>query len=169
MSTQVFRSINQDFLDGLEVVSNKIYPLPGATFERRGEVDSRVSSMAASNVAKNNLITFYEHIATVRHRASGRLFVAFRQTRDALMLEQSDKKIYPAWLMKSDVKNTELKVHIYTVKMCDGRPVMPTATTSTHEDWLEHLGDSNPWVFDTLVFYLLRNHIISEEMYGKMQ
>ena len=161
------RIVNQEFLDGLELISNRVYPLPGATFERRGGTDPRLSKLTPmTGITVSDKVTFYDHVATVRHRPTNRLFVAFRQTKDALLIEQSDLKKYPEWLMKSDVKNTELKTHIYTVKVRNGLPVMPTPMTATHEDWLEHIADV--WVFDSVCLFLLRNHIISEEMYGKL-
>jgi hypothetical protein len=163
------RSVNEEMLFDLELLSDKIFPLPGATFDRRGESDPRLSKLTPmSGVSSEGKVTFYEHVATIRHKATNRYFVAFRQTMDALFLEQNDSQLYPEWLMKSDVKKTELKVYVYTVREHNGQPLLPSKMPiiRTHEDWLAHIGV--PWVFDTLVFFLLKNHIITEEMYGKM-
>jgi hypothetical protein len=163
------RNINQEFYHGLEMVSDRVYPLPGATFERVGTPDPRLSQLSPSTAPQNTKLTFYEHVATVRHKSTGRFFVAFRQTMDALMKEQNDAKLYPEWLIKGDLKKTELKVYIYTVKEFNGKPLLPSEmpNLSTHEDWLTHIGV--PWVFDSVAYFLLSNKIISQDMYGKMK
>src|SRR5690242_11597149 len=97
------RSINQEFLLGLEVMSTKIYPLPGGQC-RGGQIDPRHKHLPSGEASVN----MFDHLATVRHRASNMWFVAFRQTMDALHFEQRDPTKYPSWLMDSDVKKTEL-------------------------------------------------------------
>lgn len=164
------RNVNNEFLAGLEVVSNKIYPLPGATGERIGDCDSRLTQLRImSNIPRTSKICYYEHIATVRDRKTNKFFVAFRQTMDALLEEFKDPTKYPEWLMKSDMKRAELKTYIYMVKERDGQPLLPRniPIIRTHEDWLEHV--TLEWAFDTLAYYLMKNSVISLDMYTKMK
>lgn len=164
------RPINQEFLSRLEVVSNKIYPLPGATFEREGEIDERLD-LPASNIPQNTKITYFEHLATVYHASSKRYFVAFRETMDALMARQTDPIKYPKWLLDGPLKRTELKIYIYMVKETSpGVPCIPSKMPmlSNHEDWLVHIGDGPEWLFDTISYFLLHNKVITPDMYGSM-
>lgn len=161
------RQINIEFLQGLELVSNKVYPLPGATFERPSDVDPRLHLQVTLAPTK---LTMLEHIATVRHIKTGKFFVSFRQTKDAQLMEQSDPIKYPEWLMKDPVKNTELKIYIYAVKELNGKPIVPSKLKhiNSHEDWLHHIGEGPAWLFDTLAYFLLTRKVISQEMYGKI-
>ena len=164
------RSINAEFLSDLEVVSNKIYPLPGATFDRPTIADPRVN-LKVSNVPQSNKITYFEHIATIRHKSTNRFFVAFRETMDALYARQQDTTKYPAWLMDSPQKKTELKTYIYAVRESSpGVPLVPSQMPkiTNHEDWLVHIGDGPEWIFDTISYFLLKNNVIDSNMYGSM-
>jgi hypothetical protein len=166
------RPVNHEVLSRLTLEDATIRPLPGASGRRpQGEPDSRLSHLVQPQVglgeALPDEVTFYEHLATVRYKnplssSDDQFFVAFRQTMDALLLEQSDKALYPEHVMKSDVKKTELKIYIYAVK-CAPRQV---PILRSHEDWLVHIAD--PVLFDTIAHFLLKNQIISEEMYGKL-
>jgi hypothetical protein len=159
------RNINNEFLAGLVLESNKIFPLPGAVFPRVGDTDPRLPNLVAmSGLHPPSEVAFYEHLATVRHQPTGRFFVAFRQTMDALFREQKDTAAYPEWLMKSGVKNTELKTYIYAVRELYGKPLIPSRMNlKSHEDWLVHV--TVEWVFDTLAYFMLKNNVISEEMF----
>jgi hypothetical protein len=164
------RNVNKEFLAGLETVSNKIYPLPGATFRRGIDIDPRLSKLhAMAGTPLKDEITYYEHIATVRNRVDNRYFIAFRQTMDALLIDFKDPTKYPEWLIKSDIKKAELKTHIYAVKMFNGQPVLPRNLTiiRTHEDYLEHIGQD--WVFDTIAYFLMTNKVITLDMYTRMK
>jgi hypothetical protein len=115
----------------------------------------------------SEMVTFYEHIATIRWnspagRQHDKFFVAFRQTKDALMAEQQDPEKYPKWLMDDPVKNTELKIFIYLVT----KHPKQVPNMSSFEDWLSHIGD--PIMQDTLAYFLLRKGVISEQMYGRL-
>ena len=165
-----FRKVNQEWLAGLEIVSNKVHPLPGAVGSRAQAPDVRLSGLgrtlftpgqASVGPKDSDQICYYEHVATVRHKATDRFFVAFRETMDALLARQQDQEKFPEWLMKNQVKKTELSIHIYQVKC------KPFAMMASHEDWLEHVDD--PCVFDTLAFYLLQSGMISEQMFRSLR
>jgi len=162
------RNVNQEYLANPEIVSNKVYPLPGATFDRVGEPDKRLQ-LSPSNIQQNNKVTYFEHIATVYHRPSKKYFVAFRETMDALYARQTDMNKYPAWLMDSERKKSELKIYIYMVRESSpGVPIIPSKlpTLSTHEDWLVHIGDGPDWVFDTVSYFLLKcAKVLDDSMY----
>lgn len=165
------RNINQEYLHGLEVLSNKEYPLPGAKC-RGGSTDPRHTHLQTATAE----VVLFNHLATIRHKGSDMLFVAFRQTMDALYLEQQDPSKYPSWLMASPEKSTELSTYIHAIKPpynVNPRKVaedasITTATGRTRVDkWLQEI--TVPWVFDTVAYFLLHNKIISDEMYGKIK
>jgi hypothetical protein len=161
------RNVNQELLSRLTLEDNKTRPLPGGTGRRQSnQVDARLSKIAGTTPVSDS-ITFYEHLATIRYRDPGdskkdKFFVAFRQTMDALLLEQQDPSLYPEYLMKDPVKKTELKTYIYQVtKHWKEVPIL-----RSHEDWLSHIADVP--TFDTIAYFLLKYGIISEEMFGSM-
>lgn len=165
------RPINRNYLQGLEVISARTYPLPGARC-KGGDRDPRFKHLMSGT----GEAILFEHLSTVRHKDSSMFFVAFRQTMDALYLEQNDPEKYPQWLMDSGVKKTELSTYIHSIKppfstnpsyvMKDA--VINTVTTQTRVDrWLQEIKEV--WLFDTVAFFLLKNNIISQEMYGKMR
>lgn len=165
------RNINQEYLAGLEVLSNKEFALPGAKC-RGGDRDLRFSHLAPGSAE----MVLFNHLATVRHRASGMVFVVFRKTMDALHLEQSDLVKYPRWLMDSTVKKTELSTYIHVIKapfdknpglVLKDRSIMDTTAQTRVDRWLQDI--TTPWVFDTVAYYLLKNNIITEEMYGAIR
>lgn len=152
------RGVNSAFLAGLELVSNKIHPLAGATGRRlEDEVDARLSGLAGTTPVGDE-VTYYEHIATVYHRPTRQFFVAFRETMDAFMVRQRDPSKYPEWLMKSPEKQTERHIHIYMVK-CHPSEV---AILRSHEDWLASI--SNDQTFDALHYFLVRNEVIPDKV-----
>jgi hypothetical protein len=164
------RNINQEYLQGLEVLSNKEYPLPGARC-RGGNRDPRHTHLDSGTPE----VILFNHIATIRHRPTGMWFVAFKKTMDALLLEQQDTSKYPTWLMDSKVKQTELTVHIHTILppysnnpmlvVKDPAIVDASGQTRVHK-WLGEI--ASPWVFDTVAYYLLKNNVITQDMYGRI-
>lgn len=164
------RSINAEWMQGLEVVSNKEYPLPGAKC-RGGSVDPRHTHLQKDTAE----VLLFVHLATVRHNPTNTWFVVFKQTMDALHLEQQDTEKYPKWLMDSQLKKTELSIHIHSVlPPYSSNPILvtkdpkimdTTAQTRVHL-WLGEI--ATPWVFDTLAYYLLQNKIITQDMYGRL-
>jgi hypothetical protein len=160
------RNVNPEILSRLTIEDTQVRPLAGATGRRpSGAPDPRLTQLRPIvGGASSDEVTFYEHVATVRYKdASGdRFFVAFRQTMDALFLEQQDPEKYPEWLMKHPVKKTELSVYIYAVT----RHWKEVPVLRSHEDWLAHIAD--PVIFDTLAYFLLSRGVISEDMYGRI-
>lgn len=160
------RNINREILSRLTLEDNKVRPLQGAVGHRTGEIDARLSQLKPmTGIDQSDVVCFYEHVATIRyHDDSGqdKFFVAFRQTMDALLLEQSDPEKYPEWMMKHPVKKTELSIYIYAVV----RHWKQVPVLRTHEDWLAHIAD--PMMFDTVAHFLLSQNVISQEMYGRL-
>lgn len=162
------RQINSEYLYGLDVLSNKEFSLPGGVC-RGGDRDPRHTHLGPGTAE----VVIFKHLATIRHKPSKALFVVFKKTMDALLIEQADTIKYPKWLMDSQVKQTELSIYIHLVKhpysdnpslvTADNNITTPTAQTRVHK-WLDEV--STEWMFDTVAFFLLKNHIINEEMYG---
>ena len=180
--TDGFRNLNKEFLEGLEMVTTKLYPLQGATGPRiSGEIDSRLKHLSGTPMGD---ISYYEHIATMRHRPTNTFFVAFRETMDAFLArhalcicldpkfdenvscaqcgKRSSRK-YPEWLMKSPSKQNELRVHIYAVT----RHPNTVAVMRSIEDWLSHVAD--PTIFDALAQFLYQNHVINDQVLSGMR
>jgi hypothetical protein len=158
----------------LDVLQTMRAPLPGASERRVFDVDPRLNVkpmvMGGQNLGPKNsdVITYYEHVATLRHKEIRPLFVVFQETMDALLARQKDVNKYPRWLMHHDVKKTELQ---YFIGMADPRR-KPTATTTSLDDWLVPLEEVFPetdvnWIYDTLGWYLLKKGVIQERFYGR--
>jgi hypothetical protein len=155
------RPINNELLGNLELVSTKVYPLPGATGRRQeAQADARLSGLK-DLTAIGDVVTYYEHIATVRDKKTSAFFVAFRETMDAFLARQPDRAKYPEWLMKSPEKQAERKIHIYMVKG------QPTAAMRSHEEWLSHIEDLG--VFDVLSYFLHRQGVIDTAVYSTLR
>ena len=161
MSQVPGRTINPEFLSKLELVSDKIFPLPGASVMRGNYLDPRIRNWNIPGLSNGEKVCLYEHIATVRHQPSDTFFVAFRQTMDCLLIEQKDPDKYPEWLMKSEAKKTELSIHIYQVRMINGIHVMPKNLVhmNSHEDWLQEIPDAQ--IFETVATFLLKNDAVN--------
>lgn len=165
------RSINPEYMEGLEVLSNKEFPLPGARC-RGGDKDPRFSHLESGT----GEMVFFNHLATIRHKASGMVYVAFQQTLDALHLEQRDISKYPTWLMESKEKKTELNTYIHLIRppyninpnkvIHDESIITPTAQTRV-DKWLQEI--TLTWIFDTVAYFLLNNKIITPEMYSRLK
>lgn len=154
----------------LDVLQAMRCPLPGASDRRTWDVDSRlkVNPMVISgqNLGPKNtdVITYYEHVATLRHKKIKPFFVVFQETMDALLARQSDVVKYPRWLMHHDVKKTELQ---YFIGMAAKKP---TADTKSLDEWLvpvEEVFPNADWIYDVMCWYLLKKGIILENFYGK--
>ncbi len=171
LSKLASRQVDTAFADALEVVSNKVYDLPGAAFQRSGERDSRLGATlylgaAAAGPATADRVCFYEHVATERHRGTGVMYVLFRETKDAQLAQQQDPVKYPAWLMFHPVKDTERKIFVHAAKP-DAVERIRAGRVATIADWLDPIEDDA--VFDSIVWFLFRANIITEQMYGKAQ
>lgn len=153
------RSINSELLERLEVVSTHVSPLQGGTGRRIGTVpDSRLTKLQGS-IGED--VTYYEHIASIRDKKTGQFYVAFRETPDALFARSQDLEKYPEWLMKTKEKINECMIFIYKVY----RHPSTVAVVRSHEDWLTQI--TEPSTFDTVVYFLSRNSVISLEQYQR--
>src|SRR5690349_11945257 len=107
------QQVDAQFLSQLELLDAGIYPLPGGSVRRGSstvlDVDSRLT---VQSPLSTDVLTFYEHVLSVRHKPTGRIYVAFRETMDALLMRQKDPALFPKWLMENPVKKTELNIHI---------------------------------------------------------
>jgi hypothetical protein len=161
---QAFRPVNRAFLAGLEMVSTKIYPLPGGTGRRQGTgYDPRLTNLAGLTPVGEN-VTYYEHIATMRHKGPPeQFFVAFRETMDAFLARQTDPQKFPEWLMKSPEKQSERNVHIYVMT----RHPKNVPVLHSHEDWLAQITDVS--IFDTLAQFLAHHSVIDDKVLRKMR
>lgn len=150
------RPVNREFLDGLEIVSNKVFPLPGGVGRRlSSEVDPRLSNLAKLGpTPKGDEIVYYEHIAAVRHRPTNTFYVAFRETMDAFLARQQDMVKYPGWLIADARKQKERAIHIYKVDR------QPTALMTSHEQWLSQITDNS--AFDAIAHLLAKNNVIDQ-------
>ena len=160
------RQVRPEFIQGLELVSTKVYPLPGAVFDRSGDRDPRLTIAAVSGMPENNKVCYYEHIATIRHRQTGVMYVVFRETMDALLAQQQDLVKFPKWLMNDPVKHTERSIYIHIAKP-GAAQLIRSGRIATHQDWLDAIAE--PWAFDSIAFFLLQNKIIDEQMYRRIK
>lgn len=151
------RNVNQEFLAGLTLESNKVYPLPGGSGPRvNNVVDPRLTHLQGT--PKGDTVCYYEHVATVRHVPTNKFFIAFRETGDALLARQQDPTKYPEWLMKDTRKQAERQIHIYMVYK---HPAHVKVMNSL-EDWLAHLADDS--IFDSISYFLGKNGVYTGEM-----
>jgi hypothetical protein len=161
------RNVDMVFVASLDLLERDVRPLPGS-FVHRKEVDPRLTGLkvmmtsdGAAGPREGDEIALYESVALMRHRPTGHVYLAFRQTMDLLMMEQRDPKKYPMWLMDHPVKRTELKIHVARVK---SKPA-----GKDDREWLEWLPETpaDDRVFDSIAYFLLRRQVISEAMYGQ--
>ena len=145
------KNINPEFLQRLELVSDKIHPLEGSKGRKLNDEDIRVDDAAKTG----DETVFYEHIATVKHKDSSSYYVAFRETMDAFLARQMDFEKYPTWLMNNTQKQAERNIYIYMVY----KHPKTVAVMRTHEDWLTPIND--PGIFDAIAF-LLEKHGIAK-------
>lgn len=135
------RQIDQEFLSQLEITDERVYPMPGAITKNPG--DPRIN--LSSNVAKSSdTIVMAEHLATIRHRSSGRIFQVYRDTVDALYMESQDLIKYPKWLMDSEQKQNERSIRI--------NEMLRPPVDKYDRGWLS--GDLDDKTYDTLAYFL---------------
>lgn len=137
----VGRKIDQEFLSNLEITRDDRFPMPGAITRNQG--DPRIN--LSSTVAKpSNEVVLAEHLATIRHRSSGRIFIVYRDTVDALFLESQDLKKYPKWLMEDPRKQQERSIRI--------NEMLRPPRDKNDRGWLgAELSDK---VYDTLAYFI---------------
>ena len=112
------QQVDVAWLSQVELLDADSYPLPGGSLCRgAGGVDLRLSLTGAKST---DTITMFEDVASVRHKPTLQIYVAFRETMDALLKRQQDPDKFPAWLMKHPVKKTEMHVQILRAKCNQG-------------------------------------------------
>lgn len=150
------RNLNQEVLASLEMVETRVYPLPGGTGRRwTNEIDPRLSSLVkAGSTPTGDVVTFYEHIASIRDKRTKVFYVAFRETVDAQLARENNLVKFPEWLMKSNEKQRERLIHIYVVKKHPKDvPIM-----RSQEDWLSPIEDAA--TFDAVWHFLSQNGVV---------
>jgi hypothetical protein len=156
------RPVSRKFLAGLTLESTKVFPLAGGTGRRQdAQADPRLRGLVGQTL-KGDEVTYYEHIATVRHTPTNTFFVAFRETMDAFLARQRDPSKFPEWLMKSPEKQAERKIYVYKVTRA------PAAVMTSHEQWLEPLQDQDIRVFDAIAYFLHQNRVIDAAVYATL-
>jgi len=102
-------------------------------------------------------VAYYEHIASVRDRGTGKFYVAFRETGDALFARSRDMEKYPEWVMKMPQKHKERMIFVYQVY----RHPKDAPILRSHEDWLSPI--QNELLFDTIVYFLSKSDVITPD------
>lgn len=137
----VGRKIDQEFLSNLEITRDDRFPMPGAITKNQG--DPRIN--LSSNVARSsNELVLAEHLSTIRHKSSGRIFIVYRDTVDALFLESQDVKKYPKWLMEDPRKQQERSIRI--------NEMLRPPRDKNDRGWLG--GELSDKVYDTLAYFI---------------
>jgi hypothetical protein len=137
----VGRKIDQEFLSNLEITRDDRFPMPGAITKNPGDPRINLASTVAHASAE---LVLAEHLATIRHRSSGRIFIVYRDTIDALFLESQDVKKYPKWLMEDPRKQQERSIRI--------NEMLRPPRDRNDRGWLgAELSDK---VYDTLAYFI---------------
>lgn len=155
------KPVNNEFMQGLVVEENQIYPLQGATGVRPGR-DPRLVTYVGANMSTSNMICYYEHMTTISHKPTGTYYIIFRETKDAQLVQQADPVKYPKWLMNHPVKDDERSVFIHIAK--PNAVALLKKGVSTIGDWLDEI--TNPTTFNTLALFALNSGCMTEKMYG---
>jgi len=135
------RQVDEEFLSTLEITDDRRYPMPGAICKNPG--DPRINLV--SNVAKpSDEIVLAEHLATIRHKDSCRIFVVYRDTVDALYMESQDLNKFPKWLMNDPRKQEERSIRI--------NEMLRPPNDKYDKDWLS--SDLSDKEYDTLAYFV---------------
>ena len=100
-----------------------------------------------------DMVCYYEHMTTIRHKKTGSLYIVFRETRDAQLAQQNDLTRYPKWLMDHAVKDDERSVYIHIAK--PNAVQLLKKGVSNIGEWLDPI--SEQWQFDTIAYFLLKS------------
>ena len=157
-------SVDMEFVSRLELLDRTERPMPGSWVQRKPCPDPRLPGLKpvfgpgwTVQRPDSEEVSLYTHVATVLHRPSNKMFVAFKESMDALLERQNDPVLYPEWLMKHPVKKTELRIYIYLVlRKPSGR---------YDRDWILPLDDDR--IFESISYFLLRKGVVTEEMFAK--
>jgi hypothetical protein len=148
------KQILPELLGRLELINTHIFPLAGGKGRRIDGPDSRLTKLQDPI---GDEICFFEHFATVRDSKTNVFYIAFRETPDALYARSKDPKLFPEWLMKMKEKLSECQIFVYQVFQHPSQ----VAVLRSQEDWMRQI--DNPAVFDTIVYFLGKNNVISKE------
>jgi len=154
------KPVDLEFLGAMEVLDANIYPLPGGSEKRTWTPDERLKIVDPKST---DVLTYYEHRASVRHKPTGRIFVAFQETMDGLYARQKDPTKYPTWLMNESVKQADRRIHIYQAKANPRKIAESRGLGVWFEQWLTPVDDDV--LHEALVFYLMSQKLVSPEMY----
>jgi len=149
-----------EFVADLELLESRVMPLPGAVVPRPWEPDSRILLPLGSK--STDLIALYEHVATVRHRSSKKIYVVARETIDCLHYQQQDPAKFPRWIMQLEEKKAELRIFFFRVKNENIVRFRALGNTGWWPQWLEDVGSDA--VHDSLTHYLLHHKRIRKEI-----
>lgn len=151
------RPISMEIYQQLELLDRDVYPMPGS-YMKRSEFDPRLPGLNSLNTKHSDEIIWYEHLATFRLGKDGPLYVAFRETMDALLARQRDPLRFPEWLMKSKEKRSELTIHVARVLR---RP-----SDKYDRGWLEFLETAGQeTLFETISHFLIQQKVVPEDSY----
>lgn len=138
------RQINQEFMSGLEIRDQAPYKdprMPGSIIKSYG-IDPRIGTI--SNISQPLEETILaERLATLIHKPSGRVFIVYQDTIDALYLENQDLIKYPKWLMEEKRKQNERSIRI--------NEMIRAPKDKYDREWLKEIPESD---YDTIVYYL---------------
>ena len=100
-------------------------------------------------------IKLFDHLATIFDKKANEIYVALRQTMDALMREQQDPEKFPAWLFNTPGKQAERSIYIGRISKPFNQPGIQYVS-----EYLEPIADD--LLFYTLAFFLVRHGIIDQ-------
>lgn len=146
----VGRKIDQEFLSNLEIIHDYVSEkgsetacpaTPGCITINPGDPRINVSQ-------PSDMIVMARTLATIKHRASGRVFVIYRDTIDALYMQSQDLIKYPKWMMESEQKQNERSFRV--------NEMLRKPNDKFDSDWLS--GDTiDDTTYDTLAYFLYLN------------
>lgn len=148
LSTQ---PISLELISQMELINVEKKPLPGS-YTRRKELDPRLSGLSSLNTKESDEVVLYEHVATIK--MGNDLYIAFRETMDCLLNRQDDTNRFPEWLMKSDLKKAELKIHL--------SKVLRRPADKYDNGWLEFI--DNDMLFNSICYFLVQRKVLGPEV-----
>lgn len=158
------RQVNMAWCQELELLDATVAPLPGGSV-RRGALAADPRVHLARPLA-GDVITFYEHVALIRHKPYGPYYVAFRETIDMLLLRQTDLEKFPEWIMKHPVKRTELRTFLMEMTLNPKRLMAELGQGELwFPRWLKEIEED--WKHEALAYFLQRNQQIRQEMFAR--
>ena len=159
----LFRSVDLEFCHNLETLSTEDRPMPGS-FLKGAAIDPRLTGakvmiMGGQSIGPKEGATraSLSHLATVRHRPTGKMYMACMQSYDALMAEQPDEKKYPRWLWDTAFKQLERKIYIQEVLRKPSGP--------DDRSWTDSIADDR--IFESIFYYLKLKGLLPASMFDR--